>query len=403
MSFRIDHTIVALGFAIVVGTALPAASQPISVQDQVSELFAQTCAIPGCHAGPIPQQDMELTPERYLASTVGVPSKGAPEFLRVHPGNAEDSYLYMKLIGDSRISGVQMPLTGNKLSEDELGLIREWIQTLTDESVEEARQSAALVPEEAPYDFLGWKVVNLPTNRRVEKGLFLFLIGHRFNPRLSSGYDSFFGLDGSGIIFLNFGYAVSDRFFLNLGRSNAQDDVELDAKYLIADERAGVYPLSASVHASLNWISEKIADESRLRGATISPSMQLILTKAIGDRGGVAVVPGILLNPDSRASGESPFVTVGLGGRLRLGQRFSIVGEWVPIVSGFERSSLFGNDIRFDSWAGGIEIATTGHVFQIVGSNTVGLTTDQYFRGGDLDLTEGQIRLGFNIFRVLRF
>ncbi|NND70842.1 MAG: hypothetical protein HKN43_04630 [Rhodothermales bacterium] len=229
------------------------------------------------------------------------------------------------------------------------------------------------------------------------------MISHRFNPKLSSGYDSFFGLDGSGIIFLNFGYAATDRLFVNLGRSNAQDDVELEAKYLVFDERQGQYPLSASLHSSLNWISEKISGESRLRGATLKLSFQVVLSKALGRHGGVAVVPGILFNPDPAMSGESPFVTVGLGARYRIGERFSIIGEWVPIVSGFQRSSLFGNDIRFDSWAGGIEIATTGHVFQIVGSNTVGLATDQYFRGGDLDITDGQVRLGFNIFRVLRF
>jgi hypothetical protein len=36
-------------------------------------------------------------------------------------------------------------------------------------------------------------------------------------------------------------------------------------------------------------------------------------------------------------------------------------------------------------------------------TNSVGLTSDQYLRGGDLDLSEGDMRLGFNIFRVLNW
>ena len=38
--------------------------------------------------------------------------------------------------------------------------------------------------------------------------------------------------------------------------------------------------------------------------------------------------------------------------------------------------------------------------------NSVGLTTDHYLRGGDLDIAEffnGDFRIGFNIFRVLNF
>jgi hypothetical protein len=75
----------------------------------------------------------------------------------------------------------------------------------------------------------------------------------------------------------------------------------------------------------------------------------------------------------------------------------------VPIAGGYIRTSTFGNDIRFDRWGGGLVLRTRGRVFQIVVSNTVGLTTDQYMRGGDLDPEEGDMRLGFNIFRVLNF
>jgi hypothetical protein len=115
----------------------------------------------------------------------------------------------------------------------------------------------------------------------------------------------------------------------------------------------------------------------------------------------VAVVPGVLFNPASAEEDEGPLFTVGLGGRLNVHGSFALVGEWVPIVSGYARTNTFGNDNRFDSWAGGIEIATPGHVFQIVVSNSVGLATDQYLRGGDLDLRDAEMRLGFNIFRVL--
>ena len=368
-----------------------------ALETQVVEIFSQTCTQAGCHVGPVPQQEMDLTPEHFYQSIVDEPSKGKPDLKRVDPGHPESSYLIHKIEGRPGIEGVQMPLVGDKLSENQVETIKAWIRKLTE--VDESRK-AEQVPEDA-YPFLGWKVVNLPTNRTVDKGNFLFLIGHRFNPPLSDGYEALFGLDGSGIILLNLGYAVTDNLFVNLGRSNADDDVELNVKLRLA--RQGDWPVSAGVQGTVNWLSEKPPGEARLRGEALAFTTQVMLTRALSDHGGIAVVPGILLNPASGVDGEDPLITLGVGGRWRFTRTMALVGEWVPIVSGYVRTRTFGNENRFDSWAGGLEIATAGHVFQIVLGNSVGIATDQYLRGGDLDLAEGDMRLGFNIFRVLTF
>lgn len=59
---------------------------------------------------------------------MNVPSVQCPGFLRVEPGNAADSCLYMKLIGDPRIVGEQMPLLPPLLEESDLERIRLWIE-----------------------------------------------------------------------------------------------------------------------------------------------------------------------------------------------------------------------------------------------------------------------------------
>jgi hypothetical protein len=49
----------------------------------------------------------------------------------IEPGDPDNSYLYLKLVGDDRIEGARMPynpLTGEgELSESELGDILTWI------------------------------------------------------------------------------------------------------------------------------------------------------------------------------------------------------------------------------------------------------------------------------------
>jgi hypothetical protein len=374
-----------------------AMAQPADLESRVSEIFARSCTAAGCHSEPIAQMNMNLQPDQFYAATVGTPSMERPQLMRVAPGSPETSYLMMKIKGDPSIIGVPMPFSGDRLTEAEVGLVEDWIRGLS--GVDEARKAAA--PKPTPLAFPSWKVVNLPTDRTLAKGNLLFLIAHRFNPRLSDGYDALFGLDGSGIIYLHLGYSVTDRLLFGLARSNVGDNVELYGRYQVMPQKADGWPVGVTAVATGNWVSEERPGEDRLRPEVLKFTGQVALTHAIGDKFGIAVVPGVTTNPVETVEDEDLLVTVGLGGRWRFHNRMAVVAEWTPIVSGFTRSLTFGNDIRFDSAGAGFEIATAGHVFQIVLANTVGLTADQYLRGGDLDVSAGDIRLGFNIFRVL--
>lgn len=374
------------------------------LENEVQSIFAASCARAGCHAGPSPQKGMNLSPDQFRASIVEQPSKEKPELLRVDPGAPDSSYLVHKIEGHSTIEGAQMPLAGDKLSEKEISTIRQWITKLeqTDQQPTETDEKAAAFP------FAGWRLLNLPTTRVLDKGSSLFLISHRFNPTINQGYDELFGLDGSSIIKLTFGYAFTDDLLVTLGRSNASDNVELSTHYQVAQQWGErQWPLGVSVHGTVNWISESPPEgESRYRSEAFKFTGQVSLARQFRDRFGVLVVPGVLVNPSEGIDDEDVFVTLGLGARARVYGNVSLFAEWVPVLSGFMRTRTFGNENRFDSWGGGIEIATGGHVFQITISNSVGVTTDQALRGGDLDIEnffQGDFRLGFNIFRVLNF
>ncbi len=369
-----------------------------ALEEQVAALFERSCTAAGCHSGPVPQLGMDLTRDYFYSATVGQQSKSAPEHKIVEPGNTDASYLLKKIRGEAGIVGLQMPMVGDKLSESEISTIEQWVDKLG-----ELSDAQPLKPiTKKAYPFYGWKVLNLPTSRTLEAGNLLFLIGHRFNPKISDGYDAFYGLDGSGIIYLSLGYAIKDNFLVALGRSNSADDVEFQARYgLIEQGGQKNWPIGVSLQTSFNFVSQDFPNKDKFARERFKTTVQLSLTRQIGENIGLAVVPGILINPAEDLDGEDQLITVGLGGRWRFTRTLSIIGEWVPIVSGYTRTLVFGNDIRFDSWGGGLEIATAGHVFQIVVTNSVGMTSDQYLRGGDLDILEGDVRLGFNIFRVL--
>ena len=256
---------------------------------------------------------------------------------------------------------------------------------------------------EDPMPFSGWKVINVPTDRTLKGGNWLFLISHRFNPAVSEGYSAFYGLDGPAVIYLSLGYALTDEWLVALARSNSDDNVELEMRYRLMEE-SGASPLGLSVQGAANWLTEDRPNESRWRGNAFKGTAQVTLTRTVGERLGLAVVPGLTLNPDEHVSGEAPLVTLGLGARWKLQEKVALVAEWIPILSRSDRTVTGAT--RYATWSAGIEVTTEGHVFQVVASNNAGLSTDQYLSGGDLapgNVYEGQFRLGFNIFRILDF
>jgi len=105
----------------------PPATDAPTLSSLQTSIFTPKCGIAGCHAGPAPEQGMDLTDGHMYAFTVGVDSNEVSGFKRIAAGNAGDSYLYMKLAGDPRIVGERMPFGGPYLTAGELEGVRLWI------------------------------------------------------------------------------------------------------------------------------------------------------------------------------------------------------------------------------------------------------------------------------------
>ncbi|RMD94596.1 MAG: hypothetical protein D6814_14315 [Calditrichaeota bacterium] len=87
-------------------------------------ILTPSCVNRGCHP---PVGPMSLQEGVAYNNLVNQPSAyGIP---RVDPGNAENSALYLKVLGDVRVGGVQarMPLGAGSLTTDEINAIRDWI------------------------------------------------------------------------------------------------------------------------------------------------------------------------------------------------------------------------------------------------------------------------------------
>ena len=92
-----------------------------SIQDHV---FTPICT--QCHAGASAPEGMSLEEGRAFDAIVGVPSNEAPAFMRVAPGDPDNSYLVHKISGTQAV-GERMPLGLPPLSDATIAVIRQWI------------------------------------------------------------------------------------------------------------------------------------------------------------------------------------------------------------------------------------------------------------------------------------
>ncbi len=103
------------------GGNVPLAPTLASVQANV---FNPSCTV--CHSGANAPQGLRLDAANSFTNLVGVPSRQASSFLRVAPGNPDQSYLIRKLEGAAS-TGEQMPLGGPPIPQSTTNFVRQWI------------------------------------------------------------------------------------------------------------------------------------------------------------------------------------------------------------------------------------------------------------------------------------
>ena len=102
-------------------------SGTVELDELQTQIFTPRCATSGCHVGGSAPFGLDMSDGLTFGNTVNVASSEVPAFDIVEPGNAADSYLYMKVIDDPRILGDRMPAFQAPLSGQELQLIETWI------------------------------------------------------------------------------------------------------------------------------------------------------------------------------------------------------------------------------------------------------------------------------------
>ncbi|MBP7147484.1 MAG: hypothetical protein KBD01_08060 [Acidobacteria bacterium] len=384
----------AIACALLVGalgagvTARAAETESAAAFAEVSDLFAMRCT--RCHGGADPKMGLSLEAERIYRSTVNVPSRSNQRIARVAPGDPRSSLLYLKLLppGEGNYRGPRMPMGEPWLSDDELAVVRRWIESFPKEAWgPPAAPEAAGVQPAAPA-FHDSYLAHLPTPDMLGRGMLEFRFLHRFRGSAKdAGSANLYGLDSGAWASLGLTYGIGDNLQAGLRRTELHKDYEAFLKTSLIDQRPAGSPVALSVYASA--ARHKQPDSiNRNRYAA-----QLVLARRFSDRLSLMLVPtyvtrtNYLDESDRRGTGA-----VGAGAEFRLNSYLALTGEWIAQVSGVDNA--------YQSASIGLSVRTANHAFQVLLTNTTGAHTDLYAPGGDLDWGDGQFRIGFNISRT---
>jgi hypothetical protein len=247
---------------------------------------------------------------------------------------------------------------------------------------------------------LGDTLLTLPTSHIPSEGTWEVKFTHRFNQSIDQGsfsdrVHSLWGLDSNADVGLGLSFAPRRDLQLSFYRSNALDDIELAAKYVVI-QQAPAIPFSAALRFGTD-----LRTEAALKDRT-SYFGQVVLSRQIGRRAELFAIPTYVTNAGRTVNGNTSSAlfkhafNVPIGAAVTIRPALSLVAEFVPknhdLPSGMKAD--FG-------WALGLKRAIGGHYFEILLTNNNATHADQYvtstYQGTPLSMND--LHIGFNIER----
>jgi hypothetical protein len=241
------------------------------------------------------------------------------------------------------------------------------------------------------------RIANGHSIENVGKGILDFRINHRFG-MISDGAKEFFGLDNATTR-IGFDYGVTDWLMVGIGRSTYMKDVDGFVKIkLLRQKEDNSMPMSVSYMGAASIQDVKVVEPPAGSDYPFSNRVayinQLLIARKFSNWLSLQLMPTHLHYNFVRYNDEpNDIFAMGVGGRIKLSNRISLTGEYYMVMGDKMRDTHNSLTLGFD-------IETGGHVFQLMFTNSTGITERSVIGQTTGQWDKGNIHFGFNISRV---
>ncbi len=254
--------------------------------------------------------------------------------------------------------------------------------------------------EKAVKVFTSTRIIDGSSVTNLADGVLDFRISHRFG-QLNQGAQNFYGLDDATTR-LGLDYGITKWLMVGIGHSvfNKEDDGFLKLRLLQQKHRAS--PIALSYYGAISvqttpapCLPEGETYQFKDRLYYIN---QLLIARKFGDFLSLQLMPTIVhYNVVDSSKFSNNTIALGVGGKIRITKRLSITGEYYYRLTNTDLT--YNGAPTHNSLSVGLEIESGGHVFQLMVTNSQGIT-DRTFIGQTTDSwSKGQLHFGFNISR----
>ena len=265
---------------------------------------------------------------------------------------------------------------------------------------------ASTKKEDVNFTFKATRIINGASVENLGAGVLDFRIEHRFG-QLSQGAANFFGLDDATTK-LCLDYGINKWLMVGLGHStlNKEDDGFVKAKILRQQTNGCPITLSYAGFASVQTTPAPIlpTGDSYHFSNRLSFTNQILIARKMSNAISVQLMPTIVhYNLIDSTKFSNNTIALGIGGRVKVSNRIAITGEYYLRLTNTDMYYMGTNLPTYNSFSLGIDIETGGHVFQLMFTNSAGITERSFIGQTTDSWTKGMfppVHFGFNISRV---
>ena len=250
--------------------------------------------------------------------------------------------------------------------------------------------------------FKATRILNGHSIERTHEGQLDFRISHRFGT-INSGAYEFFGLDQAHI-HLGLEYGIKDWIMVGIGRGTFEKTVDGFTKFSLFRQSTGArnMPVSVSFMSGIyvNGLHKSDPDMENYFRHRLAFVQQLMIARKFNPSISLQLTPSYLhRNLIEPTQDPNDIFALGAGSRIKLSKRISFNAEYFFLFT--PDNETLDTEI-FNPLSLGIDIETGGHVFQIILTNSVGMTENAFLGHTTGRWLDGDIHIGFNISRMFQ-